>query len=258
MPNINYTEDIRLEEILRKKHEQKLFSIKIPAIAVKVRDLSEDEPLKKTIQHLEDLVEFYNFSIICVQELIVCTSLMGNSMFLKLVKENKSQSSINMVIYFFTLYFYDYINRVYVFNEKLEATIKERPELNTKKIKEFRFSKDYLKIQNKFRNNYVHELKLVAVFHSLLSGEIVFSYKKSNKRVEVFKSEYLLTLIENSFTTITKILFNLIKEVNESLIGNKELKMVKWNWATGVIQKKNGNSLFRRNTNVTTLRIDDD
>ena len=74
MSKIIYSNDSHNEKALRKKYDRIFPDLTIP-LRIKSFDLDEKEPFKKITDDLTSLIEFYSFTRICAQELLVCINL---------------------------------------------------------------------------------------------------------------------------------------------------------------------------------------
>lgn len=240
MTKIIYSDDARKDKALRKKYERMFPEL---AISPRIRsfNLSEKEPFKKITDDLFSLIEFYQFTRISVLELLVCINLLEKFKISELDKDDsRVKSTFSAILFFLLLYFHDYTNRVYVFNEKCKFILKTCPGLNKSGIRRLLSSEELLILQGKFRLNYVHSLRTIKTFHSLLSNEIVFCYERSGE-VQIFKPKYFRNLTEASFAILTQAITSTIEEFNklvEPLLKDRKLIMAQYEWRRGTAKTK--------------------
>lgn len=244
--------DEQKEKILKKKYDR-IFPSLIFKTRVSPFDLSVKEPFKKITESIADLIEFYDFSRICVQELWICLNLIDKFEVSNLDKKDSEVDSFTTLLYFLYLYLYDYINRVYIFDQKVLKLVKSYPRLDIYAVRYLRITKEYSLVQNKFRLNYVHYSKTIRAFRSLLSNEIRFSYEKSGE-VELYKPKYFINLVERSFRAFSDIIKNIVEEFNkitQSLLDNQSLMFTKYTTENVRVEKKE--KIFAKKEHTWTI-----
>lgn len=176
----------------------------------------------------KDLLDFYLLTKKWAIESIVCLDILPDA-----GSEWKHGKYTNGDIFdFFQLYFFDFANRLYIFNEWITELMTKGFILDEKLVEKFRTLESYKLFQEKFRRNYTHNLKgknfMARV--SLITGDLLFTYDKSGTS-EVYKPRYIKKLIEQSLSLIRKITLDTIRSVMNELntdvkSGNLKLESI--------------------------------
>lgn len=153
------------------------------------------------------------------------------------------------VINFYLHYYYDFLNKLYVFNERVNEFFKYDQRIKKTKISDLRALKEYASLITKFRNKYVHNWISLNVRQSLGSGEIIFSHEISSS-VEIYSPVFIRETVIEAYKIMIKILEDLDLQIFDLTRGEKPEDKEGEKVISVTIKKGTTKSLFENSTHI--------
>lgn len=212
-------------------------------IKVHNKKFYKDQFLMKQLSATDELIDFVRETYYWLRELFVCGCLIAN---------NKPYLIQNIANIFFLHYFYDFTNRIYVFNQRISLFIRSYPKFKTQELIKSRSNYNYVLMQTKFRMNYVHFNRSLEFRVSLLNMQTFLALSKKTK-VEIFNLDYILSSCIKAFKTQQKIMEYIDNWVYDNLKSAEEYKprLVKVNINKNILQSQEAlRSIWHKNFKV--------
>ncbi len=189
--------ELTFETKVRNQFRYDIFLKKSKVSKIDFYKRTKDNSLSILIKKFEDL-ELYTQEILFWLEefrVVQCILLDGYEKF-------KQDSDL---IYFYTNYFYTFINNVYVFNVRVTKLLRTHESIDPQLIRKIQQSGKYNFLMTRFRMDYVHNWKSIFFSKSLKTGEQAVCYK-SGRNVEFYQLDYLFDSCATTFILIRNII----------------------------------------------------